>query len=58
MHSRRRWPTTHETAFYAGKVNAAKYYLGSLLLRVKGKAKQLKSEEDGYIEIADESFAF
>ena len=47
-----------EVAFYAGKVNAAKYYLGNLLLRTEGKGDQLKSEEDAYLEIADESFAF
>jgi alkylation response protein AidB-like acyl-CoA dehydrogenase len=47
-----------ETAFYAGKAQAAQYYLGNLLLRVEGKKKQLKSEEDSYLEIADESFAF
>ncbi|MBN2224175.1 MAG: acyl-CoA dehydrogenase [Deltaproteobacteria bacterium] len=47
-----------ETAFYAGKVSAAKYYIGSLLPRVSGKVEQLKSEEDAYLEIADGSFAF
>jgi hypothetical protein len=47
-----------ETAFYAGKVSAAKYYIGNLLPRIKGKVAQLKSEEDAYLEIADESFAF
>jgi hypothetical protein len=47
-----------ETAFYAGKVNGAKFYIGNILPRVKGKVAQLKSEEDAYLEIADESFAF
>jgi alkylation response protein AidB-like acyl-CoA dehydrogenase len=47
-----------ETAFYAGKVQGAKYYIGNLLPRIKGKVAQLKSEEDAYLEIADESFAF
>ncbi len=47
-----------ETAFYAGKVNAAKFYIGNILPRTKGKVAQLKSEEDAYLEIADQSFAF
>jgi alkylation response protein AidB-like acyl-CoA dehydrogenase len=47
-----------EVAFYAGKVNAAKYYIGNLLHRISGKVEALKSEEDGHLEIIDESFAF
>jgi hypothetical protein len=47
-----------ETAFYAGKVNGAKFYIGNILPRVSGKVAQLKSEEDAYLEITDESFAF
>jgi alkylation response protein AidB-like acyl-CoA dehydrogenase len=47
-----------EVAFYDGKVNAAKYYIGTLLPRISGKVEQLKTEEDSFLEIAEESFAF
>ncbi len=45
-----------EAAFYAGKLSAAGYFLGNLLARTSGKIDALKTEEDGYLEIADESF--
>jgi alkylation response protein AidB-like acyl-CoA dehydrogenase len=45
-----------EAAFYAGKLKAAGYFLGNLLARTSGKISSLKTEEDGYLEIADESF--
>ncbi len=45
-----------EAAFYAGKINAAGYYLGNLLARTEGKIKAIKTEEDGYLDITDEGF--
>ena len=47
-----------EIAYYDGKVKTAQYYLGNLLPRTFGKLDQLKSEEDGYLEMAVESMAF
>ena len=47
-----------EATFYDSKVKTAQYYIGNLLPRTNGKVEQLKSDEDAYLEVTDESFAF
>lgn len=45
-----------DRAFYLGKIGAARFYIGSLLPRMHGKARQVLSPESGYLTMPEESF--